>query len=132
MSKSSRIELRERYMEGWYQMDLALLLETTAIEFIFDDPVEPQPVTRDSLKDYMLRWEQRANMAGGNNQWILTHVTRNDKDGVLIDWEWWQIVGTELQGAAIVLTGDSGVLLERITYFDRTTHSSQINDASPA
>lgn len=119
MSKSSRIELRERYMEGWYRMDLELLLETTSAEFIFDDPVEPQPVTRVTLKDYMLRWDHRTRSAGGNNQWVLTHATRNDIDGVLIDWEWWQVVGTELQGAAIVLTGDSGVSLERITYFDR-------------
>ena len=119
MPMSKRIELRERYIEGWYQMDAGLLLATTSPDFIFDDPAEPAPVTRDGLPDYMQRWDRRAKSAGGDNRWVLTHVTRNEVDGILTDWEWWQVPDTDLQGAAIVLTDDSGVLLERITYFDR-------------
>ena len=38
-----------------------------------------------------------------------------DKDAILTDWEWWEVSGTSLQGAAVVLTSDAGVLLERIT-----------------
>jgi hypothetical protein len=37
----------------------------------------------------------------------------------LTDWEWWELIDSGLQGAALVLTGNAGVLLERITYFDR-------------
>jgi len=119
MSMSSRIELRERYLQGWYQMDTGLLLAVTAADFIFEDPAEPGPVSRAMLPGYLQRWDSRARAAGGNNEWALTHETRTDNDGILTDWEWWEVIGTELQGAAVVLTNDSGVFLERITYFDR-------------
>jgi hypothetical protein len=116
---SKRLELRERYIQGWYQLDAELLLSATAMDFIFDDPLEPEPVNRAMLTAYMHRWERRMRALGGDNQWVLTHQTRQDRDGILIYWEWWEVSGTSLQGAAVVLTGDAGVLLERITYFDR-------------
>jgi hypothetical protein len=119
MSKTRRVSLRESYMQAWYQMDAAQLLATTAPDFIFDDPFEPEPVTRDMLPGYMLRWDQRTRELGSNNQWKLTHELRQDKNGILTDWEWWEVLDTSLQGAAVVLTGNDGVLLERITYFDR-------------
>ena len=100
-------------------MDAEQLLATTSEEFIFDDSFEAQPVTREQLPDYMLRWDQRSRELGGNNQRRITHHIRQDKDGILTDWEWWELLDTSLQGAAIVLTGNEGVLLERITYFDR-------------
>ena len=121
MSLSKRVQLRERYMEGWYQMDVNRLLSTTAENFIFDDPAEPGPVTCDMLADYMQRWHRRVRAMGGDNQWKLSHQTRHDIDGILTDWEWWEVVDTTLQGAAVVLTGNEGVILERITYFDRNT-----------
>lgn len=126
MSMSSRIELRERYLQGWYQMDAELLLTSTAHDFIFDDPAEPEPVTQDMLADYMQRWDGRARAAGGDNQWILSHETRTDNNGILTDWEWWEVIGTELQGAAVVLTNDNGVFLERITYFDRKSRHPEL------
>ena len=127
MSKSKRIELREAYMQGWYQMDIDRLLASTAANFIFDDPAEPAPVTRAHLAQYMLRWDARVRSLQGANEdgayeWHLTHKSRVDANGLLTDWEWWQIIGIELQGAAVVTTGNNGVLLERITYFDRGIH----------
>jgi hypothetical protein len=119
MSKSKRIELRESYMQGWYQMDIEMLLASTAPDFIFDDPAEPEAVTRATLPAYMQRWNRRTRALGGNNQWRLTHESRIDKNGILTDWEWWEVIDSGLQGAALVLTGNAGVLLERITYFDR-------------
>ena len=119
MSKSTRIELRERYIQGWYQMDLDLLLSATAPRFVFDDPAEPEPVTREMLASYMQSWDRRMRAAGGINEWIFPHETRQDQDGILTDWEWWQVTGSDLQGTALVLTSDEGVFLERITYFDR-------------
>jgi len=111
--------LRESYIEGWYQLDAEQLLATTSEEFIFDDSFEAQPVTREQLPDYMLRWDQRSRELGGNNQRRITHHIRQDKGGIPTDWEWWELLDTSRQGAAIVLTGNEGVLLERITYFDR-------------
>jgi len=116
---SKRLELREGYIQGWYQLNAELLLSTTAESFIFDDPVEPEPVNRAMLTAYMHRWDQRTRALGVSNHWVLTHQTRQDKDGILTDWEWWEVSGTSLQGAAVVLTSDAGVLLERITYFER-------------
>lgn len=105
-------------------MDADLLMSSVAPDFIFDDPAEPEPVTRAMLVDYMQRWDRRMRAAGGNNQWTLTHESRRDENGLLVDWEWWQVDGSSLQGAAVVLTSEDGVLLERITYFDRKTSLS--------
>jgi hypothetical protein len=116
---SKRIELRERYMQAWYEMDAGLMFENVADSFIFDDPAEPEPVTRSMLAAYMQRWDTRTRALGANNEWQLSHRLRQDKDGLLTDWEWWQVVNTNLSGAAVIVTGDDGVLLERITYFDR-------------
>ena len=110
-------------MQGWYQMDIDLLLGSTSPEFVFEDPVEEESVDRLNLQAYMWRWDQRMRALGGNNQWHLSHQQRVDKDGILTDWEWWQVLGTEAQGAALVLTGDAGVILERITYFDRKLYN---------
>ena len=120
MSKAKRIQLRECYIEGWYQMDIERLLATTARAFIFDDPAEPVPVNREMLPAYMQRWDRRTRAMGGNNQWVLSHEMRHDNDDILTDWSWWEVVATKLQGAAVVLTGNEGVILERITYFDRS------------
>jgi hypothetical protein len=121
-----RSEIRARYIQGWYKLNPDLLLETTAPEFIFDDPVEAEPVTRGMLTDYMHRWDARTRELGSTNQWILTNEVREDKDGVLTDWEWWELVGSGLQGTAIVLTSDDGVVSERITYFDRSLRHPQV------
>ena len=88
MSRKSRIELRETYMQGWYRMDIDRLLGSTAPGFIFDDPAEEAPVARDGLEAYMHRWDARLRALGGNNEWQLTHQLRKDENGVLTDWEW--------------------------------------------
>ena len=122
---SKRVELRTRYMQAWYDMNIDQLLATTSEGFIFDDPAEPQPITRAMLETYMHRWDKKTRALGADNQWKLTHELRQDKDGVLTDWEWWEVLDTGLCGAAIVQTGDKGVLFERITYFDRNIRHPQ-------
>ncbi len=126
MSAVKRLELRESYIEGWYQMNADVLLAATATDFIFDDPAEPGPVTRDMLAAYMKRWDRRTRAIGADNQWNLTHQMRLDNDGVLTDWLWWEVIDTPLQGAAVVLTGNDGVMLERIAYFDRSIKHSGV------
>jgi hypothetical protein len=116
---SKRERLREQYIEGWYQMDEAMLMATVTDDFVFDDPAEPAPVTKDTLPVYMLSWEKRAREAGSKDEWLITDWVREDKDGVLTDWESWAVVGTDLQGMAMVKTSDDGVFLERISYIPR-------------
>jgi hypothetical protein len=70
----------------------------------------------------MLRWDRRVRALGGDNRWTLTHELREDHEGTLTDWEWWRVGGCNLQGTALILTNDKGVLFEGITYFDRDIH----------
>ena len=116
---TNRFEKRAGYIEGWYQLDPQKLIANTTHDFIFDDPREPNPVSREHLEAYMHRWDSWTREAGANNQWILEEEVRQDKNGILTDWEWWGLVGTEIFGMALVKTRDEGVFLERITYFDR-------------
>ena len=111
-----RFELRALYIEGWYEMDAQKLLSATAEDFLFDDPKEPEPVTRAALPGYMARWLRRV---GGANEWHLQNYVREDKDGTLTDWHWWELVGTGIAGAAVVKTSNAGVFLERVAYFER-------------
>lgn len=122
---SIRSEIRAGYMQGWYNLDADLLLETTSPEFIFDDPEEPEPVTRAMLVGYMHRWDARTRALGSNNHWILSNEVAEDKDGILTNWEWWELAGSGLHGAAVIQTSDEGVLFERITYFDRNSRYSE-------
>ena len=116
---TTRFELRTRYIEGWYELDADKLMSSTSQDFIFDDPAEPKPVSRELLPDYMIRWDKRTRSLGATNVWNLSDEVRQDSDGILTDWEWWELVGTDLRGMAIVKTRDDGVFFERITYFDR-------------
>ena len=124
MSNQRRLAMRETYMRGWYEQDIDLLLATTAPDFIFDDPVEPYPIDRAGLNGYMLRWNERMSALGGANEWRLTYHQRQDCCGLITDWEWWEVIGTGVEGTAVVLTSDRGVILERITYFDRETRNA--------
>jgi len=100
-------------------MNTEAILATPAESFIFDNPVKPEPATRDMLDPYMLRWDERTRSLGGDNKLILRHEVRQDKDGILTDREWWEVKNTDMSGTAIVLTSDEGVLSETISYFDR-------------
>jgi len=116
---ANRFEHRATYIEGWYELDSAKLLASASDDFIFDDPAEPVPVTRAMLPDYMQRWDRKTRRAGSSNRWRLEDEVRQDRDGVLTDWEWWEVLDTGLKGMALIKTGDAGVFLERITYFRR-------------
>lgn len=121
---TTRFELRTRYIEGWYELDADKLISSTSYDFLFDDPAEPKPVNRESLPEYMIRWDKRTRLLGATNIWNLSDEVRQDSNGILTDWEWWELVGTDLCGTAIVKTRDDGVFFERITYFDRSSNGS--------
>ena len=114
-----RFELRELYIQGWYELDADKLIQAVTDDFLFEDPAEPGPIRKADLGDYMRRWDARTRRLGADNHWILADEVRQDCDGILTDWEWWELPGSPLKGMALVKTNDQGVLLERITYFDR-------------
>ena len=114
----NRFDFRQRYVEGWYEVNGEKLVSACAEKFRFNDPRESQPIDKSGLVDYMHRWNQWTSALGATNAWNLKHEVRQDKDGLLTDWEWWELVDTSLCGMAIVQTSDAGVLFETITYFD--------------
>jgi len=61
---------------------------------ILDDPAEAEAVTRDNLKQYSRRWQRRTRLLGANNQWVRSHQSRQDADGILTDWKWWVLKDT--------------------------------------
>jgi hypothetical protein len=114
---TSRERLRAEYIAGWYEKDLVKLSGAIRADYIFDDPAESAPFTRQGLEAYMKRWDARAER---KNEWRIEHEARQDTNGILTDWHWWQVVGTNLNGAAVVMTSDEGVFLERIASFKRS------------
>lgn len=119
---TNRHNHRNRYIEGWYELNGEKLLASVVSSFVFEDPREAHPINKEGLVDYMYRWNQWTSRLGASNQWQLQHEVRQDKDGIITDWEWWQLLDTPLCGMALVLTSDAGVLTEKITYFDRAKH----------
>ena len=122
----NRFELRDLYIQGWYELDAGKLLDSVTDDFVFDDPAEPCPVGKTELGAYMRRWDARTRSLGADNRWILTDEVRRDRDGILTDWEWWELLGSPLKGMGLIKTNDRGVFLERITYFDRVANRESI------
>ena len=105
-------------------MDEQKLISSTTEAFVFEDPREPGPITRHELGNYMRRWDVWTRSEGASNLWKLDYEVRQDKDGFLTDWEWWELAGTDICGMAFVVTSDMGVVVEKITYFDRKVYST--------
>jgi hypothetical protein len=115
MSKRSRH--RARYIEAWDTMDAEMLLASVAEGFVFDDPADPAPVTKATLVAYMPVWPARAEALGTRFAFEMTDKVVRDEGGILTEWYWWRLAGTEVEGTALIRTGDEGVLRERLTYF---------------
>ncbi len=64
---TARFELRARYMEGWNELDVKKLVSAASSDFIFDDPAEALPVNKESLAQYMVRWDARTRLLGAIN-----------------------------------------------------------------
>jgi len=114
---SLRAAHRARHIDAWNNRDLAGLLASTAAGFVFDDPTDPAPVTRDGLAAYMPVWFEKAAALGALFEFRMTERVVEDRDGALTEWYWWTLLGTEVEGSAVVRTIDTGVLLEKFAYY---------------
>ena len=114
---SRRARHRARYIEGWNSMDAEKLLESITDDFVLDDPTDPEPVTKATLVAYMPSWPEKARALGAGFEFEIIDRVVQDRDGVLLEWYWWQLVGTDVEGSAVVKTSDAGVMSERLTYF---------------
>jgi len=114
---TERARHRARYIEGWNTMDAEKLLTSITDGFVFDDPAEPGPITKETLLDYMPRWPEKAAALGAAFEFDIVDKVVQDKDGVLLEWYWWRLTGTDVEGSAVIKTTDEGVASERITYY---------------
>jgi len=112
----------ETYLKGWELGDGALSLSATAQSFCYDDPNTGR-IERDQFVQFVEDFKRAAVEMGGekNATPFLQYSDVVIKDDVLpaTVWCWWQAVGTELQGCALVKVGSEGVLHEKIAYFSR-------------
>lgn len=109
--------LRAQYIQGWNTMNAELLVSAVADDFVFDDPAEPAPVTKADLADYMPCWPRKAAALGAEFDFEITDKVVRDEEGVLMEWYWWKLIGTDVEGSAVIKTTDDGVESERFAYF---------------
>jgi len=112
----------DTYLKGWELGDGALSLSVTAPGFCYDDPNTGR-IPRDEFVQFVEDFKSAALEMGGavNANPFLQYtdvVIKDDKLPATV-WCWWQAVGTELQGCALVKVGTEGVLHEKIAYFSR-------------
>jgi len=114
---SKRYGLRAQYIEGWVTMDAAKLVSSVTDDFVFDDPAEVTPITKAGLANYMPVWPEKARALGTQFDFHIVDKVVQDRDGVLLEWYWWRLAGTDVEGSAVIKTSDEGVVYERLTYY---------------
>ena len=112
----------DTYLKGWELGDGALSLSVTADSFCYDDPNTGR-IPRNAFVQFVEDFKIAAVDMGGavNANPFLQYTDVVIKDDVLpaTVWCWWQAVGTELQGCALIKVGEQGVMHEKIAYFSR-------------
>jgi hypothetical protein len=98
-------------------MDAEKLVSAVTDSFEFDDPADPEPITKANLVNYMPVWPEKARVLGGSFHFEIIDKVVQDKDGVLLEWYWWKLTGTDVEGAAVIKTIDEGVVYERLSYY---------------
>ena len=98
-------------------MDGEKLLASITDDFVFDDPADPAPITKETLVAYMPCWPEKAAALGASFDFEMTEKVVEDRAGILTEWYWWRLIGTTVEGTAVILTSDQGVMSERLTYF---------------
>ncbi len=115
-------QIIDTYLKGWELGDGALSLSVTADSFCYDDP-DTGRIARDEFVEFVEDFKRAAVDLGGveNASPFLQYsdVVIKDDELPATVWCWWQAIGTELQGCALVKVGDEGVLHEKIAYFSR-------------
>ena len=115
-------QIIETYLKGWELGDGALSLSATADSFCYDDPNTGR-IPRNEFVAFVEDFKRAAIEMGAaeNANPFLRYsdvVIKEDELPATV-WCWWQAVGTELQGSALVQVGEEGVLHEKIAYFSR-------------
>jgi len=118
---SQRLDVMHYWIDAVRAMKPAKALEVAAPDFRFYDGTLSAPVTRDNFSEYLLGWESRMRSIGGTGRYEVIDEIIQDSDDVLRKWGWWQFIGTEVQGAAVLKITDQGVSFEKIAYYRAPT-----------
>ena len=112
----------DTYLKGWELGDGALSLSVTADSFCYDDPNTGR-IARHEFVEFVEEFKRAAIKMGGlenaNPFLQYTDVVIKDDDSPATVWCWWQAVGTDLQGCALIKVGEAGVVHEKIAYFSK-------------
>ncbi|MDH3759356.1 MAG: hypothetical protein OEU50_00150 [Gammaproteobacteria bacterium] len=115
-------QIIETYLKGWQLSDGNLSLSVTADSFHYDDPNSGR-ISRDEFVAFVDEFKRAAVSMGGEidaNPFLqYSDVVIKDDELPATVWCWWQAVGTELQGCALVKVAEEGVMHEKIAYFSR-------------
>ena len=115
-------QIIDTYLQGWELGDGALSLSVTTDSFCYDDPNTGR-IERHQFIEFVEDFKRAAIEMGGaedaNPFLQYSDVVIKDDELPATVWCWWQAVGTELQGCALVKVGEQGVLHEKIAYFSR-------------
>ena len=115
-------QIIENYLKGWELGDGALSLGATADSFCYDDPNTGR-IPRNEFVAFVEDFKRAAiemGAAENANPFLrYSDIVIKDDELPATVWCWWQAVGTELQGSALVRVGEEGVLHEKIAYFSR-------------
>lgn len=112
----------ETYLKGWELGDGEISLGATADNFCYEDPNTGR-IERTEFVQFVEDFRRAAEAMGGEINAVpflhYSDVVIQDDELPATVWCWWQAIGTELQGSALVKVGTEGVLHEKIAYFSR-------------
>jgi len=112
----------DTYLKGWELGNGALSLSVTADSFCYDDPNTGR-IARHEFVEFVEDFKCAAIELGGlenaNPFLQYTDVVIKDDSSPAIVWCWWQAVGTDLQGCALIKASEAGILHEKIAYFSK-------------
>ena len=115
----------ETYLKGWELGDAELSLSVTAENFRYDDP-NTGTILRHEFIDFVNDFKRAAVEMGAleNTQPFLNYsdtLIQIDKSETMATVScWWQAVGTDLQGSALIKASDQGILYEKNSLFFQT------------
>ena len=122
MNNKSINDFIDTYLNGWKLGDGELSLSATAEDFYYDDPNTGR-ITRHQFVEFVNDFKRAAVDMGcaKNARPFLEYrdiVIKYDASPVTV-WCWWQAIGTELQGSALIKVSEQGILHEQIAYFSK-------------
>ncbi len=104
------------YVRGWTEGNCAIILASTAENFVFGDPGERGSVSREDFPAY---FEAFKNTVGQNGDVFMKidGVVAYEINGLLIACCRWETTGKKIVGNGLVVVGPDGVLREDVAIF---------------